>query len=98
MLPLATLENGTPYEKLMVVDAIEATAALMVLPTLQVRVAKTETSGTNSYTRQNIDWDKLKEYLQSVVAESLAAAQPGASTTIDSLFIATTGTSLFPDG
>lgn len=94
---LAALESGSSYQRLLISDAIEASAALILLPTMQVRLAKTETSGTNSYTRQNIDWELLAGQLQSFVAEALSVVT-SATTTSQSLFSVTAAVSLFPDG
>jgi hypothetical protein len=45
---------------LLVTNAIEAMAALAAIPTLQLGIAKKESSGTNSYERfPNMDWDAL---------------------------------------
>jgi hypothetical protein len=51
---------------LLVINAIEARAALDVLPSLQLAVAKTEDSGTNKYARFNsVDWDALRAGLEA---------------------------------
>lgn len=60
--------------QLRVVDAIEAIAALSLLPSLQVRIAERESSGTNQYARGKIDWQQLQEDLQAMVQEGEAAA------------------------
>lgn len=53
---------------LRVINAIEAQAALNVLPSLQLAVAKTEDSGTNKYSRfGTVDWDLLRAGLQNYV-------------------------------
>lgn len=54
-----------PVEKLAVKNAIEALAALAVLPTMTVRVASKESSGTNQYQRQKVDWAAIQLSLQS---------------------------------
>ena len=53
---------------LRVIDAIEATAAIAALPSLQLAVAKSEDSGTNKYSRfGSVDWDLLRAGLQDYV-------------------------------
>lgn len=58
-------------------DAIEATAALALLPTMIVRIAKSEDSGTNKYQRQDIDWETLGLSLAAMVNEGVLLALPG---------------------
>lgn len=83
---------------LRVCAAIEAMAALAVLPTLQVRVAKSESSGTNQYTRDRVDWSALEAALQQTVLEGELAVNPNlASTSSESLLVLVTpDTNLFP--
>lgn len=51
---------GGDLRSLLVINAIEAMAALDVLPSLQLAVAKAEDSGTNKYQRfASIDWVAL---------------------------------------
>lgn len=51
---------------LMVANAIEAMAGLSLIPTLQLAVARKESSGTNSYERfSGVDWDRLAGSLTS---------------------------------
>lgn len=57
-------------------DAIEATAALAILPSLTVRLAKKEDSGTSSFQRQDIDWDALAGSLGSLVIAGYTAVDP----------------------
>lgn len=94
---LAALESTSDYNQVLLIDAIEASAALYLLPTLQVRVAKTETSGTNTYTRQNIDWAMLEARLQAYVSKATTALS-STTTSVFSLFSVTEAVSLFPDG
>jgi len=54
-------------DTLTVVDAVEAQAALEVLPTMTVRVAAQEESGTDKYKRQDIDWSAIADGLNSLV-------------------------------
>lgn len=70
VLAYAELSNEltlTPYEaagnrgNLLCIHAIEALAALQAMPTLQLAIAQSETSGTNEYKRFGlINWDKLR--------------------------------------
>lgn len=85
--------------KLIVADAVEAIAALALLPTMQVRVAERESSGTNQYARGKVDWDSLAENLRALVTAgealvdiSLAPSNNGVSL----LQLATPDTDLFP--
>lgn len=65
---LTPYENGGNYNTLLVVEAIEAQAALNVLPSLQLAVAKAEDSGTNKYQRfGNIDWAALEASLNNSI-------------------------------
>lgn len=58
-------------------DAIEATAALALLPTMIVRIAKSEDSGTNKYQRQDVDWEVIGLTLAAMVNDALLLALPG---------------------
>jgi hypothetical protein len=65
---LAPYTNAGDYRTLIVMDAIEAQAALDALPSLQLAVAKSEDSGTNKYQRFSaIDWDMLAASLGATV-------------------------------
>ena len=86
---LTALETTTDYNQVLIIDAIEASAALYLLPTLQIRVAKTETSGTNTYTRQNIDWEMLEARLQSYVSEAVETVGSSPTSNSISMFIVT---------
>lgn len=66
----------TGLTALKVRDAVEAQAALAVLPVLQVRVSKSEDSGTNKFTRQNIDWTQLHLSLSDTIYAGLLAVDP----------------------
>lgn len=61
-------ETSGDRNALVVSDAIEATAALAVIPWMQLAVAKKESSGTNTYERfGNIDWDILRASLDNYI-------------------------------
>lgn len=72
-------------------DAIEAQAALSLIPTMAVRVAVSEDSGTNAYKRQAIDWDSVAESLSGLVNDGILAVNPAYDPTpIGALFILAT--------
>jgi len=62
-------------------DAIEALAALSVLPSMPVRVASAEASSTNQYKRQTIDWSTLAGPLTDLVTAGYVALVPTYSDT-----------------
>jgi len=82
-LDIDSLQAGDSREQRLVANALEAKAALAVLPTLQVRVAQSEDSGTNAFARfSKVDWFKLEEHLGSFIwdlSQELGAT-PGAGT------------------
>jgi hypothetical protein len=57
-------------------DAIEATAALALIPTMSVRVANSEDSGTNKFKRQDIDWDAVALALAAIISTGILVALP----------------------
>lgn len=63
-------------ESFTIIDAIEAQAALDVLPTMTVRVAAAEESGTDKYKRQDIDWSAIAVGLADMVSGGIAALDP----------------------
>lgn len=99
---LATMLTGTSYQMMIISEGIEAQAAMRLLPTLQVRVAKRETSGTNQYDRQEIDWVAI----QAALAGKINAAAIVVDATLEVTRIAsgallqlvTPSYDLFPDG
>lgn len=97
---LTAAEAGSQLQQLKVREAIEAMAALDLIPTMQVRLAKSETSGTNTYARQDVDWNVIAERLEGTVSEgATAVAGAGAVAEGGRLFILSTPTvDLFPDG
>lgn len=72
-----------PQDTTAVTDAIEAQAALSLIPTMAVRVATKESSGTNQYQRQAIDWDAVAAYLAGVVSAGYTAVIPTYDETAD---------------
>lgn len=93
---------GTAFERSCVATAIEAQAALMVLPSLQVRLAQKESSGTNQFARGKIAWEQLEAHLSKLVLEGSTLLNP----TLDPmqanntalLVLVTPVDDLFPDG
>lgn len=57
-------------------NAIEAQAALNLIPTMAVRVAVSEDSGTNAYKRQAVDWSAIAESLAGIVSAGVLAVFP----------------------
>lgn len=57
-------------------NAVEAMAGLLVLPTLMVRVASAEVSGTNQFKRQTIDWGAIARALEGMVGEAQLLLDP----------------------
>src|SRR3546814_17448998 len=73
---LGAYENVETATSYVVANGIEALAGLAVLDTLQVRVAKMESSGTNEYQRFTIDWDLLRNKLQGLVSKATDLLDP----------------------
>lgn len=63
-------------KELAVRDAIEAQAALALIPTMAVRIAVSEDSGTNAYKRQAINWSEVADYLSGLVNDALVMVNP----------------------
>lgn len=90
---------STDLAKLNVSNAIEAMAALALLPTLQVRIAQKESSGTNQFARFKIDWTILAEVLRATINEGQTAVDPtlaGVASGVSLLVLATPAIDLFP--
>lgn len=62
--------------QLAIADAIEAQAALNLIPTMAVRVATSEDSGTNSFKRQSVDWGAVAEHLAAIVNAGIVTVLP----------------------
>lgn len=76
---LTTMGDTTPYAQsgdrnnLLCIHALEAIAALLALPSLQLKLAQRETGGTNEFHRYSkVDWDRLELELQGHVARARA--------------------------
>ncbi len=62
---------------LKITNAIEAVAALNLLPSLQLAIAKRLTSGTNEYERwAKVDWDIIRGTLESIVYNTTVLIDP----------------------
>ncbi len=70
-------------------NAIEALAALDLIPTMAARIAKKEDSGTSSFQRQDIDWVAVQAALEQQVSGALEELIPGYDpiTALTGLFI-----------
>lgn len=65
---LATYQNSGTFTSYKITKAIEASTALMLFPTMQIRLPRKYDSGTSSYERwTNIDWAAL----QAEISEKL---------------------------
>jgi hypothetical protein len=97
---LAVVDTSSAYNLMTICDAIEATAALAVLPSLQVRVAASESSGTNQYKRQDIDWAAVADKLHALVDAGQQLVNPSLALESDtSMFVlSNSATDLFPGG
>lgn len=85
LLPYLTSGDANSY---LITRAIEAQAALEVLPTLQIAIAKRFDSGTNSYERWNkIDWEMLKAKLSGMVYDALIMVEPSLELAINPIFV-----------
>lgn len=74
---IALHENDGSSMSLKITDAIEAIAALKLLPTLQISIAKRLTSGTNEYERfSKIDWAMLADQLGQIVYDVSVLISP----------------------
>lgn len=72
----ADLLSAIDPTNLVVREAIESIAALSLLPSLMVRLAKKEDSGTSSFERQAIKWDELAGYLNGLVYDGYLLVNP----------------------
>lgn len=74
---LTPYETTGDYTAFKITRGIEALAALYLLPTLQLALAKRKDSGTNQYERWNkIDWFELRGSLDNIVTESVILVDP----------------------
>lgn len=82
----------TAVTDLRVRNGIEALSALSLLPTMAVRVASSESSGTNEFKRQNIKWEEMAGVLYSQVTAAYTAIDPTYSPIedIEGLFVLAT--------
>lgn len=73
---IASFENLETAEAQIVASGLEALAALLLLDTLQIRIAQRESSGTNEYARGKIDWSALRARLQATVDKAIDLLNP----------------------
>lgn len=66
----------TPRARLALSDAVEAVAALTALPTVQMRAAIKESSGTDTYQRYPADWELLADSLRTMVTDGVIILNP----------------------
>lgn len=71
------------YASLLVCDAIEATAALVLIPSLQVSLAMKQSSGTDQFQRAAIDWDAIRSSLEGYISRAQAVLLPNVNDTAD---------------
>lgn len=64
------------HPALLASHAIEALAALTVLPTLLVSLAAKQSSGTDQFQRATIDWDAIRAQLENTLAEGYVVVDP----------------------
>jgi hypothetical protein len=65
-----------PQQDIRIRDAIEALAALVLVPSMQVRIASKESSGTDTFQRQKIDWALLADNLNAIVVGGALILDP----------------------
>lgn len=73
---LDALRDAGDYPALVICDAIEALAAIWVIPALQISLAAKESSGTNQFHRAAIDWGIIRAQLDQYVAEGYQMVDP----------------------
>lgn len=57
-------------------NAVEAASALALLPTMPVRISNSESSGTNEFKRQEVDWMKIHDELETFIVAGYTAVDP----------------------
>jgi hypothetical protein len=72
----AALDAAAGSAALKARDAIEATAAIGQIPALQVKLAAKQSSGTDQFQREKIDWNMIRGQLDQYIAEGIAAVNP----------------------
>lgn len=88
LLPYMTSGDADSYR---ITRAIEAMAALEILPTLQLALARRLDTGTNSYERWNrIDWERLAARLNGMVYEASIIVEPLLVLAINPIFVLST--------
>ncbi len=87
---LATLLTGTYANASAANQCILLTEAVRLIPSCPTRMAKTQTSGSESYSRGKVDWDLLESKLRMDLCDAMLYLQPLAPDL--TLFIRSTGT------
>lgn len=77
----AKLDAAADFTALAACDGIEARAALVLLPLLQVKVAQKESSGTDQFQRPNADWTSIQAQLEQFIAIGIKTVNPQADPT-----------------
>lgn len=72
----AGLFTPTASEQMLLADAIEALAALNLIPSLTLRIAQKESSGTDTFQRSAIDLEALKAQLLETVSAGAVILVP----------------------
>jgi hypothetical protein len=76
---LTVYEDTGSFDAYKIKKAIEATTALLVFNTIQIRLPKKYDSGTSSYERWNtVDWDAMRATLEGYVADAYTLVDPTA--------------------
>lgn len=73
---LVAIEAAGGHPALVIGDAIEALAAIALIPSLQVSLAQKESSGTNQYQRASIDWAAIRVQLDEYAAAGRRLINP----------------------
>lgn len=74
--PDVSLLTPTPAEQYRLRDSLEAMAAMMLLPSLQLSAAQKQSSGTDTWQRFKIDWELLEAQLMTTIADGVLIIEP----------------------
>ncbi|WP_156930373.1 hypothetical protein [Sphingomonas jaspsi] len=80
---LTAVELAGGHDALLVCDAIEAFAAISLIPSLQVSLAAKEASGTNQFQRATINWQLIRAQLEGYISDGTLAAAPELDPTLN---------------
>ena len=74
---LSAYEGAGTFDSYRITKAIEAATALLLLPTLQIRLPKKYDSGTSSYERwTTMDWDALAAKISDAFNDGILVVDP----------------------